>query len=175
MQLFSAVLKQSEGFKCKFVSHRPSRLHFPLVSFLLLGRCDWFSTSTSCRLVVISMHHCIWIWIEKAITAQFHAQQERWHISPFIGIRLSRKFTLLSVSPSLRSLFRFTLNFSFLSTQLLLCCIFSVGFLALLGITFLSRIRSDSTQLFFCGVLLDTFSCFKKEMYCFCSIIAIFI
>lgn len=65
---------------------------------LIGGRFDWYCRHTSCRVVVISMHDCIWIWSEKAITAQFHTQRDIWHVSPSVEISLSKVLFPLSVS-----------------------------------------------------------------------------
>lgn len=65
---------------------------------LIGGRFDWCCRHTSCRVVVISMHDCIWIWSEKAITAQFHTQRDIWHVSPSVEISLSKVLFPLSVS-----------------------------------------------------------------------------
>lgn len=54
------------------------------------------SEQTSCSVVLISMHDCIWIGAEKAFTAQFHAQWGIWQISPSENWLL--RFCLLSLS-----------------------------------------------------------------------------
>lgn len=62
-------------------------LHFrlpPLVSSSQreVDMTETCSKQTSCSVVLISMHDCIWIGAEKAFTAQFHAQWDIWQISP---------------------------------------------------------------------------------------------
>lgn len=75
-----------------------SPLSSPRPVLLIWGRFDWCCRHTSCRVVVISMHDCIWIWSEKAITAQFHTQRDIWHVSPSVEISLSKVLFPLSVS-----------------------------------------------------------------------------
>lgn len=74
-----------------------SPLSSPRPVLLIGGRFDWCCRHISCRVVVISMHDCIWIWSEKAITAQFHTQWDIWHVSPSVEISLSKVLFPLSV------------------------------------------------------------------------------
>lgn len=62
-------------------------LHFRLPPLVLFSQrevdmTETCSKQTSCSVVLISMHDCIWIGAEKAFTAQFHAQWDIWQISP---------------------------------------------------------------------------------------------